>query len=75
MLCGLDVLPAYRRQGLAGELVRRYSRRERERGRKRLVLTCLDDKVPMYERMGFRDLGVSASTWGGEAWHEMDMQL
>jgi hypothetical protein len=36
-----------------------------------LVLTCLDEKVEMYRKMGFVDLGISGSTWGGEAWHEM----
>lgn len=75
MLCGLDVLPAYRHQGLATELVSRYVRRERARGRKRLVLTCLEEKVPMYESMGFADLGLSASVWGGESWHEMHLLL
>jgi len=75
MLCGLDVLPAYRRQGLARELVSSYCRRERERGRQRLILTCLAGKVTMYEKMGFRDLGEANSTWGGEVWHEMDCLL
>ena len=75
MLCGLDVLPEYRGQGLAGELVSLYRRRERERGRKRLLLTCHDSKVGMYQRMGFRDLGESASVWGGERWHDMECLL
>ena len=34
MLLGLDVLPEYRGQGLAGELVRRYVARERKRAEK-----------------------------------------
>ncbi len=75
MLLGLDVLPEYRRQGLARELVACYCRRERENGRKRLVLTCLEEKVEMYRKFGFRDLGLSASVWGGEQWHEMDRML
>ena len=75
MLCGLDVLPEYRGQGLARELVAVYCRRERERGRKRLLLTCHDGKVDMYRRMGFRDLGASASVWGGETWHDMELDL
>nr|WP_026496759.1 hypothetical protein [Butyrivibrio sp. WCD3002] len=45
------------------------------RGRKRLVLTCLEDKIEMYRKFGFTDLGESASVWGGEAWHEMDIVL
>lgn len=72
MLLGLDVLPGYRMQGLARELVRLYSEREKERGRGRLLLTCLDAKVEMYEKMGFKDLGIANSAWGGEEWHEME---
>lgn len=75
MLCGLDVLPAYRRRGLATLLVSEFAKRESARGRERLVLTCLEEKVPMYLRMGFSDLGMSDSSWGGEAWHEMEMRL
>ena len=75
MLLGLDVLPEYRRQGLASEIMRRYAQREAEKGRARLILTCLDEKIPMYEKMGFKDLGLSASFWGGQAWHEMELKL
>jgi len=75
MLLGLDVLPGYRVQGLARELVHRYCMREAPKGRKRLVLTCLESKVEMYRKFGFCDLGESASEWGGEKWHEMDIAL
>ena len=75
MLLGLDVLPEYRGQGLAGEIMRQYKRREARRGRKRLILTCLGNKVRMYEKMGFRDHGISGSGWGGEEWHEMSCVL
>jgi ribosomal protein S18 acetylase RimI-like enzyme len=75
MLLGLDVLPEYRKQGLARELVWNYCRREEEQGRRRLVLTCNAKKVKMYRKFGFRDLGESASEWGGEKWHEMDIFL
>lgn len=71
MLLGLDVLPEYRGQGLARELVRQYANRECEKGRQSLILTCLDAKVKMYEKMGFADKGIANSTWGGEEWHEM----
>lgn len=71
MLVGLDVLPEYRMQGLARAIVNEYVRREREKGRRYLVLTCLEDKVAMYEKFGFRDDGIADSTWGGEQWHQM----
>ena len=75
MLLGLDVLPEYRGQGLARELVRQYAKREAEKGRKRLILTCHKEKVEMYIKFGFRDRGESSSEWGGEKWHEMELCL
>ncbi len=71
MLLGLDVLPEYRGQGLARELVGQYRMRERKNGRDALILTCLQAKVEMYKRMGFCDRGIANSSWGGEQWHEM----
>lgn len=75
MILGVDVLPAYRRQGLAQAMMQEYVNREREKGRKALLLTCLDSKVGMYEKFGFKDLGLANSTWGGEQWHEMILRI
>ncbi len=75
MLLGLDVLPEYQRQGLGRELVYQYLRREREKFRKEVVLTCLEPKVNMYKKFGFVDRGIANSTWGGEEWHEMNCIL
>lgn len=71
MLLGLDVLPEYRRQGLATEIVHQYVLREQKNNRRKLILTCLQSKVEMYEKMGFQDNGIANSAWGGEEWHEM----
>lgn len=75
MLLGLDVLPEYRNQGLAREIMNQYIRREQTNKRKCLILTCLDSKVEMYKKMGFKDKGISASVWGGEEWHEMSREI
>lgn len=75
MLLGLDVLPEYRRQGLAREIVKEYVRREYEKGRKKLILTCLKSKIEMYQKFGFTDQGIADSTWGGEEWHEMSQTI
>ena len=75
MLLGLDVLPEYRNNGLARAIVQHYIRRERINGRQRLFLTCLDEKVKMYLKLGFTDNGIANSTWGGEEWHEMVYEL
>ena len=71
MLLGLDVLPEYRGQGLAREIVSVYISRERRNGPRMLLLTCLESKVDMYRNMGVRDEGIANSEWGGEQWHEM----
>lgn len=75
MLLGLDVLPEHRGQGLARELMSRYAEREKKKGRSKLVLTCLEQKVEMYQNFGFTDLGIGESLWGGEHWHEMFLML
>ena len=75
MLLGLEVLPEYRGQGLARELMYTYMRREKEKGRKRLLLTCVKEKVPMYEKMGYTYNGDSGSVWGGTKWYDMDCVL
>ena len=75
MLLGLDVLPEYRNRGLAREIICQYLKRERENGRELLVLTCLEEKVDMYKKMGFSDGGIANSSWGGEEWHEMRREV
>ena len=74
-LLGLDVRPEYRRQGLAREIMNQYIKREQAKGRKMLKLTCLEQKVEMYKKMGYKDEGISASVWGDEEWHEMSYAL
>lgn len=71
MLTGLDVLPNYRKKGLARELMCQYQRKAKKDGIKLLVLTCHTKKVGMYKKFGFTDRGISESQWGGEKWHEM----
>ncbi len=73
MLLGLDVVPEFRKQGLAHELMYQYLRKEEKRDE--VVLTCLEEKVKFYKGMGFTDLGLSASTWGDEQWHEMVYEI
>ena len=45
------------------------------RAREKLILTSLPDKVEMYQKFGFKDHGIGGSVWGGEAWHEMSVEL
>jgi len=71
MLLGLDVLQEHRGKNLAREIMSTYVERETKKGRKKLILTCLEHLVEMYKKMGYTDLGQANSTWGGESWYEM----
>lgn len=71
MLVGLEVLPEYRGLGLARALMNQYIQKERANKREVVFLTCLPDKIKMYEKMGFCDDGIANSNWGGEEWHQM----
>lgn len=54
MLLGLAVLPEYRGEGLARALMYRYLCRMVQKEKDMVLLTCLDSRVPMYEKWDFR---------------------
>ena len=67
--------PARRGKGLATRVLERAIADSRARGRAGLVLTCKDELVGFYARLGFVDEGTSASTHGGVAWHQMRLSF
>lgn len=71
MICSVAVLPDYRGQGIAREMMREFLSRQQVSGKKQAILTCVPEKIKMYEKFGFTDRGESDSAWGGEKWHEM----
>ncbi len=71
MIFGVNTIPAYRKQGLAGKLIERAIADAREQGRKGLVLTCKDRLVHYYAKFGFENEGVSGSEHGGVTWYQM----
>lgn len=70
---GLDVLPAYRKKGVAKQLIDYFIALAKQRGKKGIVLTCKDHLVHYYERFGFVHQGVSDSTHGGAKWNDMHL--
>ena len=71
MIFGVNTLPAYRKQGYAGELIREAIRTAKNQGRKGLVLTCKDALVPYYAKFGFQNEGISGSVHGNVVWNQM----
>ena len=71
MIFGVNTLPAYRKQGFAGQLLERAIADAKAQGRKGLVLTCKDRLVHYYAKFGFVNEGVSESVHGGVTWYQM----
>lgn len=71
MIFGVNTIPAYRKKGYAGELIKRAIADAREQGRKGLVLTCKDRLIPYYAKFGFVNEGVSESVHGNVVWNQM----
>ncbi len=71
MIFGLNVRPAYRRQGIGEALMRHMIESARKRGKKAVVLTCKEHMVTFYSRLGYRFFGLSDSTHGGASWYLM----
>lgn len=68
---GLNVLPAYRHQGIAGKLLDSMTAAAERRGKKGMILTCKEHLIGFYESHGFRNFGRAASEHGGAVWYDM----
>ena len=72
MIFGVNTIPAYRKHGYAGQLIRRAIDDAKEQGRAGLVLTCKDKLVNYYSKYGFVNEGVTEkSEHGGMVWNQM----
>ena len=72
---GLDVIPEFRRQGVAADLMNRLMQEAKARGKKGMILTCKDRLIHYYEKFGYRNLGLSASVHGGAVWYDMLLEF
>ena len=71
MIFGVNTIPSHRRQGLAGQVLRRVIEDAKAQGRKGCVSACKDRLVHYYETFGFVNEGVSESVHGGAVWYGM----
>ena len=75
MIFGVNTLPAYRKRGLAGQVLERVIADAKAQGRKGCVLTCKDKLIHYYEKFGFQNEGVSESVHGGVVWYDMRLEF
>ena len=72
---GLDVVPEWRKRGVAAALMEALIQDARQKERKGLILTCKDRLIPYYERFGYQCLGISQSVHGGAVWYDMILEF
>jgi ribosomal protein S18 acetylase RimI-like enzyme len=72
---GLDVIPKYRKKGVAAQLMNHFIHIAKNTGRKSVILTCKDQLVHYYESFGYVNNGISKSTHGGAQWFDMTLVL
>ena len=70
---GLDVLPEYRNQGVAAELMKHFIGQAQKTGRRKVILTCKAALIPYYQSFGYLNDGKSASNHGGAQWFDMTL--
>lgn len=68
----IAISPDYRGQGIGSKLLSEFENIARKNHRESIALTCLEGKIPFYEKNGFVDQGVSASSHGNEIWYNME---
>ncbi|MBU5676878.1 GNAT family N-acetyltransferase [Alkaliphilus sp. MSJ-5] len=68
---GLDVIPEYRNQGIAAQLMNHMIEVSRLEGRKGVILTCKEKLIHYYTKFGYVNKGISKSVHGGSKWYDM----
>lgn len=72
---GLDVVPHYRNQGIAAQLMNYMIEVSKEAGQKGVILTCKQKLIHYYEKFGYVNKGISESVHGGAEWYDMILEF
>ncbi|MFV4951678.1 GNAT family N-acetyltransferase [Lactobacillus delbrueckii] len=75
MVLTIAVHPDYRGQGIGSQLLDRFAETAKEMKRGRIALTCLEDRVPFYEKNGYVNHGQAESEHAGEIWYNMIKEI
>ena len=75
VIFSVAVDPSYQRRGIASIMMKDFISRSKDLNKDKILLLCKDNLMGMYKGMGYKKIGVSASTHGGAIWYEMDYSL
>lgn len=72
---GLAVIPEFRKQGIASQLMKNFVQTAKKLGKKKVILTCKERLIRYYECFGYVNDGISKSSHGGAQWFDMTLAL
>lgn len=75
VIFSVAVNPEYQKLGIASKMMREFIEISKEINKKNILLICKENLIGMYEKMGYKKNGISASTHGGAVWYEMVYSL
>lgn len=70
-ILGVAVSKKARKQGIARILFDKMEQLVIEKKRQGITLTCRQELIPFYEKLGFMNHGISDSQHGGVSWYNM----
>ena len=71
----IAIAPDQRGKGIGSQLLEQFEKNARKKNRTSIALTCLEDRIPFYEKNGFTNQGISDSEHGNETWYNMEKVL
>jgi ribosomal protein S18 acetylase RimI-like enzyme len=74
-ILGLAVSPNFQKRGVASALLAHLEKEASAHKRETITLTCKEDLIHFYERLGYRNCGVSSSKHGGVIWNNMSKNI
>ncbi len=75
LIFGLAVHPEFRHKGIAHKLMGHILNKAREKGKKRVSLTCKEKLIHFYEGFGYSNHGISESVKGDVVSYDMEIEL
>lgn len=75
VIFSVAVDPVHQKKGIAKVMMKEFIEVSKKLGKEKILLLCKENLMGMYERMGYKKIGISASTHGGAVWYEMEQIL
>ncbi|MFL6557959.1 MAG: GNAT family N-acetyltransferase [Bacillus sp. (in: firmicutes)] len=74
-ILGLAVSPYFQKRGVATALLSHLEKEAITSKRETMTLTCKQDLIRFYEKLGYLNCGVSNSNHGGVTWYNMSKKI